>query len=64
MPENQTVLFGGLILGLLRILLFQGRAESPGLEKERIFEENWNGRVYYYEDSRPIRIFLSKSANI
>ena len=33
MPENQTVLFGGLILGVLRILLFQGRAESP---KERL----------------------------
>ena len=29
MPENQAVLFGGLILGVLRILLFQGRAESP-----------------------------------
>ena len=40
MPENQAVLFGGLNLGVLRILLFQGRAESPGLAKERIFEEN------------------------
>ena len=29
MPENQTVLFWGLNLGVLRILLFQGRAESP-----------------------------------
>ena len=29
MPENQAVLFGGLNLGVLRILLFQGRAESP-----------------------------------
>ena len=29
MPENQAVLFWGLILGVLRILLFQGRAESP-----------------------------------
>ena len=40
MPENQAVLFWGLNLGVLRILLFQGRAESPGLAKERIFEEN------------------------
>ena len=29
MPENQAVLFWGLNLGVLRILLFQGRAESP-----------------------------------
>ena len=29
MLENQAVLFGGLNLGVLRILLFQGRAESP-----------------------------------
>ena len=29
MPENQAVLFGGSNLGVLRILLFQGRAESP-----------------------------------
>ena len=29
MPENQAVLFGGLNLGVLRILLFQGLAESP-----------------------------------
>ena len=40
MPENQAVLFLGLILGVLRILLFQGRSESPGLAKECIFEEN------------------------
>ena len=36
----------------------------PGVAKERILRKTANGRVYYYEDSMSICIFLSKSANI
>ena len=42
MPENQAVLFGGLILGVLRILLFQGRAESP---MERVAQGKRSGTL-------------------
>ena len=42
MPENQAVLFGGVILGVLRILLFQGRAESP---KERVAQGKRSGTL-------------------
>ena len=42
MPENQAVLFVGLILGVLRILLFQGRAESP---KERVAQGKRSGTL-------------------
>ena len=42
MPENQAVLFWGLILGVLRILLFQGRAESP---MERVAQGKRSGTL-------------------
>ena len=35
-----------------------------GWQRNAFLRRTANGRVYYYEDSRPICIFLSKSVNI
>ena len=51
MPENQAVLFGGLILGVLRILLFQGRAESP---MERLAQGKRSGTLGWVIVSKTI----------
>ena len=51
MPENQVVLFGGLILGVLRILLFQGRAESP---MERVAQGKRSGTLGWVIVSKTI----------
>ena len=51
MPENQAVLFGGLNLGVLRILLFQGRAESP---MERLAQGKRSGTLGWVIVSKTI----------
>ena len=51
MPENQAVLFGGLILGVLRILLSQGRAESP---MERVAQGKRSGTLGWVIVSKTI----------
>ena len=52
MPENQAVLFwGGVILGVLRILLFQGRAESP---MERVAQGKRSGTLGWVIVSKTI----------
>ncbi len=51
MPENQAVLFWGLILGVLRILLFQGRAESP---MERVAQGKRSGTLGWVIVSKTI----------
>ena len=51
MPENQTVLFWGLNLGVLRILLFQGRAESP---MERVAQGKRSGTLGWVIVSKTI----------
>ena len=51
MPENQAVLFWGLILGVLRILLFQGRAESP---MERLAQGKRSGTLGWVIVSKTI----------
>ena len=51
MPENQTVLFWGLNLGVLRILLFQGRAESP---MERLAQGKRSGTLGWVIVSKTI----------
>ena len=51
MPENQAVIFGGLILGVLRILLFQGRAESP---MERVAQGKRSGTLGWVIVSKTI----------
>ena len=33
-------------------------------QRDAFLRRTANGRVYYYEDSRPICIFLNKSANV
>ena len=51
MPENQAILFWGLILGVLRILLFQGRAESP---MERLAQGKRSGTLGWVIVSKTI----------
>ena len=51
MPENQAVLFWGLNLGVLRILLFQGRAESP---MERLAQGKRSGTLGWVIVSKTI----------
>ena len=51
MLENQAVLFGGLNLGVLRILLFQGRAESP---MERLAQGKRSGTLGWVIVSKTI----------
>ena len=51
MPENQAVLFGGSNLGVLRILLFQGRAESP---MERLAQGKRSGTLGWVIVSKTI----------
>ena len=51
MPENQAVLFWGLNLGVLRILLFQGRAESP---MERVAQGKRSGTLGWVIVSKTI----------
>ena len=51
MPENQAVLFCGLNLGVLRILLFQGRAESP---MERVVQGKRSGTLGWVIVSKTI----------
>ena len=51
MPENQAVIFWGLILGVLRILLFQGRAESP---MERVAQGKRSGTLGWVIVSKTI----------
>ena len=51
MPENQAVFLGGLNLGVLRILLFQGRAESP---MERLAQGKRSGTLGWVIVSKTI----------